>query len=214
MVSRPDLASFPPPPLPERPTLSGLNRALQNCRACDLFDGATQAVPGEGRSSARVMLVGEQPGDREDIEGHPFIGPAGRVLDEALERAGMTREDVYVTNSVKHFRHRMSGKRRIHQRPDRWHVRACLPWLEVELQLVRPEALVLLGATAAQGLLGPQIRVGESRGRPLDSDLAEFVMLTVHPSSILRISPRNERHLAIDAFVADLRAVADWISAH
>lgn len=212
--------SYPPPPVPDRPSRRSLSSAIQECRACDLWEGATQAVMGEGAGRAEVMFVGEQPGDREDIEGHPFVGPAGRVLDEALERAGIARDDVYVTNAVKHFRYRMRGKRRIHQRPDRWQVRACLPWLEAELQLVKPEALVLLGATAAQALIGGggggrgPIRVGESRGRPLHSDLAELVTLTVHPSSILRVSERSERHLAMDAFVADLSGVADWLSAH
>jgi DNA polymerase len=214
MPSRPDPAEFPPPPVPERVAASTLHDAAQRCRACDLYEGATQAVLGQGPPGARVMLVGEQPGDREDVEGRPFVGPAGRILDEALERAGIVRDDVYLTNAVKHFRYRLRGKRRIHQRPDRWQVRACFPWLEAELTLVRPEALVLLGATAGQALVGGEIRVGESRGRPLDSDLAELVTLTVHPSSILRVRERDERHLAMDAFVADLGVVADWISGH
>ena len=214
MPTRPDPTEFPPAPVPERPTASKLRDAAQRCRACDLYEGATQAVLGEGPPTAHVMLVGEQPGDHEDIEGHPFVGPAGRILDEALERAGIARDDVYVTNSVKHFRYRLRGKRRIHQRPDRWQVRACFPWLEAELQLVQPDALVLLGATAAQALIGSQIRVGESRGRPLDSDLAELVTVTVHPASILRVRERGGRHLAMDALVADLSAVADWISVH
>ena len=212
MASRPDPADYPPPPVPRDPRPDTLDAAAQRCRACDLYAGATQAVVGEGPPTAHVMLVGEQPGDREDIEGHPFVGPAGRILDTALERAGIARDDVYLTNAVKHFRYRQRGKRRIHQRPDRWHVRACSPWLEAELALVRPEAIVLLGATAAQALLGPKIRVGESRGRRLESELAELVTVTVHPSSILRVAERVERHRAMDEFVADLAAVAEWIA--
>lgn len=212
MAARTDPAEFPPAPVPDRPTLDSMAAAVQACRACDLFAGATQAVLGEGPRGASMMLVGEQPGDREDEQGHPFVGPAGRILDEALERAGIPRDDVYVTNAVKHFRYRLRGKRRIHQRPDRWQVRACFPWLEAELAVIAPRALVLLGATAAQALLGPRTRVGESRGRALDSDLAEFVTVTVHPSSILRISEREERHLAMEAFTADLGYVHQLIS--
>jgi DNA polymerase len=213
MASRPRPADFPPPPLPQDLRPETLSAAAQGCHACDLYEGATQAVLGEGPPAAHVMLVGEQPGDREDIEGHPFVGPAGRILDQALERAGIARDDVYLTNAVKHFRYRQRGKRRIHQRPDRWHVRACLPWLEAELALVQPEAVVLLGATAAQALLGPSIRIGAARGRPQESDLAELVIVTVHPSSILRVAERGDRHAAMEAFVADLGAVADWIAA-
>jgi DNA polymerase len=212
MPARPDPASFPPPPLPARRSKAALSDAVQRCRACDLHAGATQAVFGAGPTSARVMLVGEQPGDREDIEGRPFVGPAGRILDEALERAGIAREDAYVTNAVKHFRYRMRGKRRIHQRPDRWQVRACLPWLEAELQLVRPAALVLLGATAAQAVLGPRTKIGELRGTRLDSDLAPIVTVTVHPSSILRVGDRDERHRAVGQFVGDLSAVSGWLA--
>jgi len=212
MPARPDPASFPPPPIPSTVSAAALSDAAQFCQACDLHVGATQAVFGAGPAGARVMLVGEQPGDREDIEGRPFVGPAGRILDEALERAGIAREDAYVTNAVKHFRYRMRGKRRIHQRPDRWQVRACFPWLQAELSLVEPQALVLLGATAAQALIGPQVRVGESRGSLLDSDLAEFVTVTAHPSSILRVSDQAERHRAMEAFVGDLSAVAGWIA--
>jgi DNA polymerase len=212
MTHRPDPAGFPPPPLPREPTEKSLRAAVQRCRACDLYEGAIQAVFGEGSHGARMMLVGEQPGDREDIEGHPFVGPAGRVLDEALERAGIAREDAYVTNAVKHFRYRARGKRRIHQRPDRWHMRACLPWLESELEVIRPVALVLLGATAAQALLGPQAKVGELRRRRLDSELAEIVTVTVHPSSILRVTGGDERRHAMDEFVGDLSAAAGWLS--
>lgn len=214
MPDRPDPASFPAPPLPHELSPEALREAVQGCRACDLYAQATQAVLGEGRPGARVMLVGEQPGDREDVQGRPFVGPAGHVLDEALERAGVAREDAYVTNAVKHFRYRARGKRRIHQRPDRWQVRACYPWLEAELALVAPEALVLMGATAAQAVLGPQAKVGESRGRRLDSDLAGIVTVTVHPSSILRVTGSDERRRSMDAFVGNLRAVAGWIAGH
>jgi DNA polymerase len=189
-----------------------LRDAVQRCQACDLYEGATQAVLGEGPPDARVVLVGEQPGDREDVEGHPFVGPAGRVLDDGLAQAGIARDDVYISNVVKHFRYRLRGKRRIHQRPDRWQVKACLPWLDAELALVRPEVIVLLGATAAQALLGPSARVGESRGAPVESKLAELVTVTVHPSSILRVQDHDERHQAMDAFVADLSTVADWLA--
>jgi DNA polymerase len=191
--------------------LTNLRSAVQECRACDLWEGATQAVIGEGKRGASVMLVGEQPGDREDLEGHPFVGPAGGILDKGLERAGIDPGDAYITNVVKHFRYKSRGKRRIHQKPDRWHVSACLPWLQAELAVVKPAALVCLGATAGQALLGSQIRVGRDRGRPLDSDLAELVTLTTHPSAILRAED-DERDAAMDQFVADLANVATWLS--
>jgi DNA polymerase len=158
------------------------------------------------------MLVGEQPGDREDLAGHPFVGPAGRVLDQGMAQAGLAREDVFLTNVVKHFRYKARGKRRIHQRPDRSQVSACLPWFEAELEIVSPEILVCLGAVAAQALLGPSVRVGRDRGRTFESDLAERVTLTAHPSSILRASGPEDRATAMAAFVSDLRTVADWLS--
>lgn len=203
---------YPPPPIPERPSVKALRESVQSCRACDLWEPATQAVMGEGAARARVMLVGEQPGDREDREGHPFVGPAGRVLDEGLKEAGIARNDAYISNVVKHFRYKLRGKRRIHQTPDRWHVSACLPWLEAELAVVKPEALVLLGATAGQALLGSWLRIGRDRGQPLDSDLADLVTVTTHPSAILRQRDEAERAEAMSAFVADLRSVADWIT--
>src|SRR5581483_11687152 len=150
----------PAPPIPRRPSHSNMRAAVQGCRACDLWQDATQAVMGEGARRASLMLVGEQPGDKEDLQGHPFVGPAGRVLDEGLERAGISPDDAYVTNVVKHFRYKLRGKRRIHQRPDRWQVTACLPWLDAELAMIHPDALVLLGATAAHALLGSHIRIG------------------------------------------------------
>jgi DNA polymerase len=197
--------------VPEGGGIEALQAAVHACRACDLFEGATQAVMGEGSAGAAVMLVGEQPGDREDREGHPFVGPAGRILDEGLQRAGIVRDEVYITNAVKHFRYKARGKRRIHQKPDRWQVNACLPWLRAELQAVKPEAVVLLGATAAQALLGPQVRIGRDRGRAIESDLAELVTLTAHPSSILRAQDEAERREAMDQFVADLAFVARWL---
>src|ERR1700744_1800514 len=207
-------ATAPPPPIPERLSFKALREAVQECRACDLWEGATQAVMGTGAAPgrARLMLVGEQPGDREDIEGRPFVGPAGQLLDRGLERAGIARRDAYVTNVVKHFRYKLRGKRRIHQTPERVHIAACRPWLDAELTLVRPEALVCLGATAAQALLGSTIRIGRDRGRPIESELAELVTLTTHPSAILRQRGEGERTAAMDAFVADLSRVAGWLA--
>ncbi len=201
----------PAAPVPARVTRRALAEAVQICRACDLWEGATQAVLGEGSRQARLVLVGEQPGDREDIEGHPFVGPAGRVLDRGLEAAQIPRSEVFITNAVKHFRYKARGKRRIHQRPDRWQVQACMPWLEAELEMVKPRALVCLGATAGQALVGPSVRVGRDRGRPLDSMLAELVTITTHPSSILRARSDQEREEAFEAFAADLREVARWL---
>lgn len=206
------MAEHPPAPVPARPTLAGLRAAVHDCRACDLYAGATQPVMGEGSRRAALMLVGEQPGDREDVAGHPFVGPAGRILDQGLERAGISPDDTYITNAVKHFRYKLRGKRRIHQRPDRWQVSACLPWLEAELAVVKPSALVCLGATAAQSLLGPKVRIGRDRGQPMDSDLAELVAITTHPSAILRAGEDQERQAAMDEFVADLESVARWLA--
>jgi uracil-DNA glycosylase family protein len=200
-----------PAPVPAKPTLPKLREAVQQCHACELYKGATQAVLGEGPAPARAMLVGEQPGDREDREGHPFVGPAGAVLDRALREAGIERGDVYLTNVVKHFRYRARGKRRIHQRPEREHVQACRPWLDAELAVVRPRVLVCLGAVAAQGLLGSKVRVTRDRGEPIESDLAEWVTVTVHPSSILRAG--EDRHAAFEAFVHDLERVAEQLGA-
>jgi uracil-DNA glycosylase family protein len=196
--------------LPEDRSLRSLAKAVQRCEGCDLYRNATQAVFGEGTKRARVMLVGEQPGDREDAEGHPFVGPSGAVLDRGLEAAGITRADVYVTNLVKHFRWKPAprGKRRIHRKPDLREQLACRPWLNAELEQVRPKVLVCLGATAAQALLGRSFRVTKERGRFVESDLAPFVTTTVHPSSILRTSDDAARASAMDAFVGDFRNVA------
>jgi uracil-DNA glycosylase len=209
--SRDSETERPPAPVPSRPSVASLSEAVQHCRACDLWEGATQAVMGEGSRRASLVLVGEQPGDREDVEGHPFVGPAGQVLDRSLQRSGIPRSEVFITNAVKHFRYKMRGKRRIHQKPDRWQVHACLPWLQAELAMVKPRALVCLGATAGQALIGPSVRVGRDRGRPLDSDLAELVTVTAHPSSILRAQDDREREAAFDDLVADLTDVAHWL---
>jgi uracil-DNA glycosylase len=196
--------------LPNRLTLGALREAAAGCRGCHLWQVGTQTVFGEGAPAAEAMFVGEQPGDQEDRAGKPFVGPAGRVFDEALETAGIDRSTVYVTNAVKHFKWQARGKRRIHQKPNWTEMTACRPWLEAELEAVKPRVLVLLGATAAQSLLGRQFRVTQHRGELLDSDLAEAVTATVHPSSILRGEPA-ERQTNFDAFVNDLRVVADLL---
>jgi uracil-DNA glycosylase len=196
------------PLIPQRPSLPRLREAAAGCQACPLYESGTQTVFGEGRRSARLMLVGEQPGDREDREGHPFVGPAGRVLDEALEDAGIARQETYVTNAVKHFKWRPAGKRRLHQTPRANEIEACRPWLEAELAVVKPRALVCLGATATRALLGSKVKVTKDRGRLLDSELAPIVGVTVHPSSILRIREEDERRVARGELAADLSFVA------
>ena len=180
----------------------------RGCRNCDLWQHATQTVFGEGAVPAEAMLVGEQPGDQEDVAGHPFVGPAGRLLDDALDAAGLERERLYVTNAVKHFKWTPRGKRRIHQKPNREEIHACAPWLESEVALVQPNVVVLLGATAAQAVMGPKFRVTVDRGKLLESPLAPTVIATVHPSSILRAPTPEDRHVSMDAFVADLRVAA------
>lgn len=194
--------------LPKRITKDALHEAVQDCRGCPLWEDATKGVIGEGLKSARVMLVGEQPGDREDIQGRPFVGPAGQLLDRALDEAGIDRQAAYVTNVVKHFKWEPRGKRRLHQRPNRAEVDACGPWLASEIEYVKPDFLVLLGSTAAQALLGSGVRVTRIRGEVIeDTDLAPHVMATVHPSSILRARGDEERRQAMAEFVEDLRAV-------
>ena len=194
--------------IPARATLPALRRAAAGCRACDLWKRGTQTVFGEGSTHAVVMLVGEQPGDREDLEGRPFVGPAGRLLDVCLDRAGIDRSAAYVTNVVKHFKWEPRGKKRIHQKPNATEIAACRPWLEAELAVVRPTVLVCLGATAAQALLGRSFRVTLSRGRFVPSALAPYVTATVHPSSILRAPDDKTRQAETERFVADLKNVA------
>jgi uracil-DNA glycosylase family protein len=200
--------------LPDRLTLPALREAAAGCRGCGLYRNATQTVFGEGTRTAEVVFVGEQPGDREDRAGKPFVGPAGRLLDQALEEAGIDRRAVFVTNVVKHFKFTHRGKRRIHKRPAAEEIAACRPWLDAELEAVRPRALVCLGATAAQALLGRQFRVTKERGRLLrDSDVAPLVMATVHPSSILRAPDERARNEETRQFVADLRGLARGLQA-
>ena len=200
------------PFLPERRNLSALREAAMGCRGCHLWRGATQTVFGEGRKASRLMLVGEQPGDKEDRAGEPFVGPAGRELDRGLEAAGIERADAYVTNVVKHFKFEERGRRRIHQTPKRFEIDACKPWLEEELQAVKPEALVLLGATAAKALLGSSFKVTQHRGELLESELAPVVSATIHPSAILRGPDDATRQEERDAFAEDLRVVAQALA--
>jgi uracil-DNA glycosylase len=197
------------PFLPEKRSLSTLREAAAGCRGCHLWRGATQTVFGEGLKRARVMLVGEQPGDKEDLAGKPFVGPAGRELDKGLAAAGIARDEAYVTNVVKHFKFEERGRRRIHQTPKRFEIDACSPWLEEELRVVGPEALVLLGATAAKALMGSSFRLTRHRGDLLDSELAPIVTATIHPSAILRQQDDASRSAEREAFAEDLRVVAE-----
>ena len=196
------------PLLPDTPTLPRLRDAAAGCTACHLHKLGTQTVFGEGLKKAEVMMVGEQPGDKEDIEGRPFVGPAGKLLDRALEEAGIDRSGVYITNVVKHFKWEARGKRRIHKKPNMAEITACRPWLEAELDVVRPRALVCLGATAAQALLGRDFKVSRQRGELVDSELAPLVTATIHPSSILRERDEAARHRSLQEFVRDLANVA------
>jgi uracil-DNA glycosylase family protein len=200
------------PFVPEERTLEALREAACSCRGCDLWRPATQTVFGEGPEDARMMLVGEVPGDREDREGRPFVGPAGRELDRAFEAVGIERADVYVTNAVKHFRFQERGKRRIHQRPDAGQIRACRPWLRTEIDVIAPEALVVLGATAAKSLLGNTFRLMAQRGEPLDSDLAPIVVATIHPSAILRSRDDEARQAQRELFTEDLRVAVEALA--
>jgi uracil-DNA glycosylase len=200
------------PFLPDKRNLGALREAVDGCRGCDLWRGTTQAVFGEGLKRARVMLIGEQPGDKEDLAGRPFVGPAGRELDRGLEAAGIDRREAYVTNVVKHFKFEERGRRRIHQTPKRFEIEACRPWLSEELSVVEPDAVVLLGATAAKALLGSSFRVTRHRGELLDSELAPLVSATIHPSAILRAPDDAARAAERKAFASDLRAVAEALS--
>ena len=194
--------------LPARLSLTALREAARGCKACPLWRTGTQTVFGEGRKASRLFLVGEQPGDREDLEGRPFVGPAGRLLDEALAEAEIDRADVYLTNAVKHFKWEPRGKRRIHQKPNAAEIAACRPWVEAELAVVKPRVLVCLGATAAQALLGRGVRVTRDRSRPLETRFAPAAFVTVHPSSILRAPDAESRRRERALFVDDLRVAA------
>jgi DNA polymerase len=210
MASKP--APFDASPfLPKRRSLAALRRAGAGCRGCDLWQPATQTVFGEGSDDASVMLVGETPGDREDLAGRPFVGPAGRELDKALDAVGLDRGSIYVTNAVKHFKFRARGKRRIHQRPNVAEITACRPWLEAELEVIRPDALIVLGAVAARALLGTKFRLLEQRGRLIESELAPVVLATIHPAAILRAG--DARQAEREAFTEDLRTAARAIAA-
>jgi uracil-DNA glycosylase len=193
--------------IPEKPSLPSLKKAAVDCKACDLWENATQTVFGEGERRAKIMFVGEQPGNEEDLEGKPFVGPAGRLLDEALEEAGIDRRETYVTNVVKHFKWEPRGKRRIHKKPNSTEIKACRPWLEAEIAVIMPKVIVCLGATAAQALLGKDFRVSRQRGEFVESPLAPFVMATVHPSSILRAPDEQSRRAEMQRFIDDLKKV-------
>jgi uracil-DNA glycosylase family protein len=198
--------------IPDRPTLKTVRDASKDCQACDLWKRGTQTVFGEGVPKAQLLFVGEQPGNEEDLSGHPFVGPAGKLLDRALAEAGIDRATVYVTNVVKHFKWEPRGKRRIHKKPNAGEIAACRPWLDTEIALVKPKAIVCLGATAAQALLGRQFKVTAHRGEFVPSTLAPLVLATVHPSSILRAPDDETRHLEMKRFTDDLRAVARALS--
>jgi uracil-DNA glycosylase len=193
--------------LPPRRTIPALRRASRDCRGCDLWRDATQTVFGAGPATAKLMLVGEQPGDREDREGEPFVGPAGGLLRRALDEAEIDPEQTYITNAVKHFKWRARGKRRLHQTPRAGEVEACRPWLEAEVGAVEPQGIVALGATASRALFGPKVKVTKDRGRLLECSLAPVAAVTVHPSALLRLRDEDERHDAFEALVDDLRAV-------
>jgi uracil-DNA glycosylase len=211
MPKRADKSSVPDL-IPDRPTLRAIRDAAKDCQACDLYKRGTQTVFGEGARNSELMLVGEQPGDQEDLSGHPFVGPAGKLLDKALAEAGIDHATVYVTNVVKHFKWEPRGKRRIHKKPSASEISACRPWLDTEIQLVKPRAIVCLGATAAQALLGRQFKVTAQRGTFIASALAPLVMATVHPSSILRERDDEARRRELERFVNDLRKVARAVS--
>jgi len=198
--------------IPAHPTLASLRESAKGCKACDLRLRGTQTVFGEGAARARVMLVGEQPGDKEDLEGKPFVGPAGALLDKALVEAGIDRNQTYVTNAVKHFKWEPRGKRRIHKKPNSIEIRACRAWLDAEIEVVKPEVIVCLGATAAQALLGPSFRVTQQRGQLLGFRSGLHIVATVHPSSILRAPNDATRHKEMQLFIKDLQVVAEFVA--
>lgn len=197
---------------PDRKSLKAFREAAADCKGCDLWERGTQTVFGEGARHAEVMFVGEQPGNEEDLTGHPFVGPAGRLFNDALEEAGIDRRKTYVTNVVKHFKWEPRGKRRIHKRPNAREISACRPWLEAEINLVKPNVIVCLGATAAQALLGSKFKVSKQRGQFIESTLAPYIMATVHPSSILRAPDDETRHVEKRQFINDLKRVAGVLS--
>jgi uracil-DNA glycosylase len=194
--------------IPSRPTVNKLRIAAAGCQACDLWKTGTQTVFGEGKSSSTVMFIGEQPGNAEDLKGRPFVGPAGGLLDKALEEAGIDRTKVYVTNVVKHFKWEPRGKKRIHKKPNAAEITACRPWLEAEINLIHPRVIICLGSTAAQAIIGPKFKVSTQRGTFVQSPLAPFVTATVHPSSILRAPSDDRRHEEMARFIADLKTIA------
>ena len=204
------------PLIPPRPTLNKLRAAAADCKACDLWKTGTQTVFGEGKQKSLIMFIGEQPGDKEDLSGRPFVGPAGALLDKALEEVGIDRTKVYVTNVVKHFKWEPRGKRRIHKKPNAREITACRPWLDSEIDVIQPRAIICLGSTAAQAILGPKFRVSVQRGTFVPSELAEYVTATVHPSSILRAPSDEARRTERERFVEDLRkireALGDYLS--
>jgi DNA polymerase len=209
---RQDFAEIAARLIPSHPTLESLKTAAHSCRVCPLWQNAIQTVFGEGSSKAKVVFVGEQPGFDEDRLGHPFVGPAGKLLDKALSAAGIDREEVYVTNVVKHFKWEAKGKQHIHKKPNASEIAACRPWLEAELEMLKPTVLVCLGATAAQALFGKEFRVSTQRGQFQSSPLAPYAVATVHPSSILRAPDDQTRHQEMDRFIADLRKIAKVIA--
>jgi uracil-DNA glycosylase len=203
----PDATPF----LPERFSLPALREAASHCQGCDLYLAATQTVFGEGKTNARVVFVGEQPGDAEDREGRPFVGPAGKLFDRALEAAGLDRKLTYVTNAVKHFSFEPRGKARLHKKPRVGEVRACAPWLQAELRVVKPDVLVLLGATAAQSLFGPSFRITHERGVVKQGEHAKAILATIHPSAVLRAPDDEARKAMFESLVEDLRTVAELL---
>ena len=192
----------------ESTSLSAIRRAAANCKNCPLWKSGTQTVFGEGKSSSAIVIVGEQPGDQEDLSGRPFVGPAGKILDRALKEAGIARSNTYMTNAVKHFKWEPRGKRRIHKKPSPREIAACRPWLEAELRIIRPKTVVCLGATATLALLGPKVRVLRDRGRAFSSPMAAKVFVTIHPSLLLRLTDRSEAEREYKLFVRDLRTAA------
>ena len=208
-MAKPKVKTSAAPFVPQRHSINLLKQAVQNCRGCDLYKFATQAVFGEGPAHAPMMLVGEQPGDEEAKRGEPFVGPAGRVLDQALADAGIHRKETFVTNAVKHFKHEMRGKRRLHKRPNNYEIERCKFWLDDERRLVKPATIIALGVTAARSLTGKTVTISKLRGRPLDLADGTKLFVTMHPSALLRITDHDDKRAAYRQFVADLKSAAD-----